>query len=346
MMPGLRADLFGAGERPGYLAAKVKPSEVRATIHAHPEFEAFAATVRGIFAAWRDSSVDAMRGFDQGHHPANLIATLSEDLLARFRAAPLIDGYDAYQHIMTYWDEVMQDDAYQITTDGWEVAKVLRELVKDADGKFTEEPDLVLGSGRSAKKIKAEIIPPALIVARYFTKEQAKIEALEARIEELDQQLEELEEEHGSEDGLFAEAKTDADKLTAASVKARLEAIKSDLQAADERKALQTWSVLSADKADAASEAKEAQALLIAKLVAQYGKMSEVDAKALTVEDKWIASVCVAVEGDIHRVSQSLTGRIKALVERYAVPLPTLGDLVEKLEAKVFTHLSSMGFEL
>ena len=141
---------------------------MRATIHAHPEFKAFAATVREIFAAWRDATINVMRGFDQGEHPTDLIATLSEDLLARFRAAPLIDAYDAYQHIMTYWAEVMQDDAYQITAEGWSVAKVLRELVKDADGKFTEEPDLVLGSGRSARRLKAEMIPPALIVARYF----------------------------------------------------------------------------------------------------------------------------------------------------------------------------------
>ena len=287
-----------------------------------------------------------MRGFDQGHHPADLIATLSKDMLARFRAAPLIDGYDAYQHIMTYWAEVMQDDAYQITTDGWSVAKVLRELVKDSDGKFSEEPDLVLGSGRSAKRLKAEIIPPSLIVARYFAKEQAEIEALEAKVEELDRQIEELEEEHGGEDGLFADAKTDADKLTAASVKARLKVIKSDRDAADEREGLQAWAALAADKADAAREANGAQALLNAKVAAQYAKLTESDAKALTVEDKWIASVFTAVDGEINRISQALTGRIKTLTERYAVPLPVLGKRIYELESKVFKHLRAMKFSV
>ncbi len=346
VMPGLRDDLFVPGDRPGYLAAKVEPTEVRATIHAHPEFEAFAAAVREIFAAWRDANIEVMRGFDQDDHPADLIHTLSEDLLARFRDAPLIDAYDAYQHIMAYWAEVMQDDAYQITAEGWSVAKVLRELVKDADGKFTEEPDLVLGSGRSAKRLKAEVIPPALIVARYFAKEQAENEELEAKAEDLERQTEELEEEHAGEDGLLAEAKSDTDKLTAASVKARLKAIKGDPDAMDERAVLQQWSALSADQAEGARAAKEAQAALNAKVGAQYAKLSDADAKALVVEDKWIASISTAIEGELNRVAQMLTARIKTLTERYASPMPALSKQVASLEASVAQHLATMGFSI
>lgn len=346
VMPKLRDDLFGPGDRPGYLAAKVEPTEVRATIHAHPEFEAFAATVRGIFAAWRDANIEVMRGFDKGDHPADLIHTLSEDLLARFREAPLIDAYDAYQHIMTYWAEIMQDDAYQITAEGWPVAKVLRELVKDAKGKFTEEPDLVLGSGRSAKKLKAEVIPPALIIARYFAKEQAEIDALEAEAEELERQIEELEEEHGGEDGLLAEAKSDADKPTAASVKARLKATKGDPDSNDERAVLQQWAALSGERSEAAGAAKEARVALNAKVAAHYPKLSDIDTKVLVVEDKWVASLTGALEGEISRVAQSLTTRIKTLTERYAAPLPKLSDAVADLESKVNSHLAAMGFTL
>ena len=343
VMPGLRVDLFGPGDRPGYLASKVEPAEVRATIHAHPEFDAFATAARVIFAAWREANIDTMRDFDRGHHPTDLIVTISEDLLARFRAAPLIDGYEAYQHIMTYWAEVMQDDAYQITSDGWSVAKVLRELVKDADGKFTEELDLVLGGGRSAKKLKAEIIPPALIIARYFVKERAEIEALEAKAEELDRQIEELEEEHGGEDGMFADAKTDADKLTVASVKVRLKAIEGDHDAADERKALQAWSLLATVKAGVANEAKDAWIALNAKVAGCYAKLPQDDVKALTVEDKWVASACAAIEGEIDRVSQVLTGRIRTITERYSVPLPVLRERVDELEFRIAKHLAKMG---
>ncbi|WP_338085304.1 type I restriction-modification system subunit M [Gluconobacter cerinus] len=343
VMPGLRGDLFSPGDRPGYFAAKVEPTEVRATIHAHAEFEAFAATVRGIFAAWRAANIEAMRSFDKGHYPTDLIHALSEDLLTRFRKAPLIDAYDTYQHIMTYWSEVMQDDAYQITSEGWDVAKVIRELVRDADGKFTEEPDIVRGSGRSAKKLKAEVIPPALIVARYFAAEQAEADELETQAEELARQLKELEEEHSGEDGLLVEAQTDAGKLTAASVKARLKMIKSDADAKEELTVLRQWSVLSVEHGEAARAAKDAQAELNAMVVKQYAKLPDADAKALVVEDKWIASISAAIEGQVGRVAQGLTTRIKTLTERYALPLPYLNASVADLEAKVAKHLAQMG---
>ena len=346
VMPGLRGDLFGPGDRAGYLAAKVEPTEVRATIHAHAEFEAFAATVRGIFAAWREANIEAMRGFDKGDHPADMIHALSEDLLARFREASLVDAYDAYQHIMTYWSEVMQDDAYQITSEGWDVAKVIHELVKDADGKFTEEPDIVLGSGRGAKKLKAEVIPPALIVARYFAAEQAEVDELEAKAEDLGRQLEELEEEHSGEDGLLVEAQTDAGKLTAASVKARLKVIKGDADAKEELAMLRQWSALSVEQGEAARACKEAQAELNAMVVKQYAKLPDADAKALVVEDKWIASLSGAIEGELDRVAQALTARLKTLTERYSSPLPALNNAVSDLEAKVSKHLESMGFVL
>nr|WP_301272083.1 class I SAM-dependent DNA methyltransferase [Gluconobacter oxydans] len=344
LMPGLRGDLFGPGDRPGYLAAKVEPTEVRATIHAHAEFEAFAATVRGTFAAWREANIEAMRSFDKGHYPTDLIHALSEDLLARFREAPLVDAYDTYQHIMTYWSEVMQDDAYQITSEGWDVAKVIRELVKDADGKFTEEPDIVLGSGRSAKKLKAEVIPPSLIVARYFAAEQAEVDELEAKVEELGRQLEELEEEHSGEDGLLLEAQTDAGKLTAASVKARLKAIKGDADAKEELAVLRQWSALSVEQNEAARAFKEAQAELNAMVVKQYARLPDGDAKVLVVEDKWITTLRDAINGELDRTAQALTKRIKSLTERYAVPLPILNDAVAGLEARVANHLAAMGF--
>lgn len=344
VMSGLRGDLFGAGDRAGYLAAKVETAEVHATIHAHPEFEAFAATVRGIFAEWRDANIEVMRAFDKGHHPTDLIHALSEGLLARFREAPLVDAYDAYQHIMTYWSEVMQDDAYQITSEGWYVAKVIRELVKDADGKFTEEPDIVLGSGRGAKKLKAEVIPPARIVARYFAAEQAEVDELEAKAEELGRQLEELEEEHSGEDGLLVEAQTDAGKPTAASVKVRLKMIKSDADAKEELTVLRQWSALSVEHGETARAAKDAQAELNAMVVKQYAKLSDSDAKALVVEDKWISSLAAMIEGELGSVAQGLTVRIKKLTERYATPLPMLNDAVADLEARVSEHLAAMGF--
>lgn len=47
--------------------------------------------------------------------------------------------------------------------------------------------------------------------------------------------------------------------------------------------------------------------------------------------------------GELERVSQTLTGRMRELAERYAAPLPQLIDEVATLAACVEKHLAKMG---
>ena len=146
-----------------------------------------------------------------------LIETLSENLLETFRKATgiatLIDPYGVYQHLMDYWAETMQDDAWMIATEGWKAT---------VNGKNN-----------------TDLLPPVLIVARYFVAEQTAIEQLEAGRDAISRQMEEMGEEHGSEDGLLAEAKTEKGKLTKISVKTRLTAIGYETDAGDERQLLE-----------------------------------------------------------------------------------------------------------
>ena len=81
----------------------------------------------------------------------------------------------------------------------------------------------------------------------------------------------------------------------------------------------------------------------MAKVAAQYGKLTEDEIKTLVVDDKWLATLAAAVQGELDRVSQTLTGRIRQLAERYATPLPQLTDEVATLAARVDEHLKKMG---
>jgi type I restriction enzyme M protein len=65
---------------------------------------------------------------------------------------------------MDYWAEVMQDDFYLIGSDGWVEAAKPRLAIDNKEKKITETPDLTV----KKKKYKMDLIPPALIVARYF----------------------------------------------------------------------------------------------------------------------------------------------------------------------------------
>jgi type I restriction enzyme M protein len=147
---------------------------------------------------------------------------------------------------------------------------------------------------------------------------------------------------------LLEAAKNDKDKLTKASVAARLKDIKSDADAADspaEAAMLNDYLAL-ADKAAATSaKVSDAQEALLLKVAAQYGKLTEDEIKTLVVDDKWLATIAAAVQGELDRVSQTLTGRIRQLAERYATPLPKLTDEVAALAARVDKHLQRMGFK-
>ena len=96
-------------------------------------------------------------------------------MLETFQKARLLDAYDVYQHLMDYWAETMQDDVYMLVSDGWREAAKPRLFVEDM--KTKEKPDFTVGK----QKFKADLIPAAFLIARYFTKEQAAIESSGSR---------------------------------------------------------------------------------------------------------------------------------------------------------------------
>lgn len=100
-----------------------------------------------------------------------------------------------------------------------------------------------------------------------------------------------------------------------------------------------------ADKESALRSAGHAAQLALTEKVAEkYGTLSDGDVKALVIDDKWMVAVHGAVQSELDRVSQTLTGRVRELAERYATPLPQLTSELETLAARVQAHLTQMGF--
>lgn len=324
--PKLRKALFKTN-RPHYLNLIVEKTTIQSTIYEHPEFTVFITSMNDHFVAWRDKSAKTLRKLKFGFHPKEIIVTLSENLLAHYTDKPLIDPYDVYQHLMDYWVETMQDDCYLIAADDW-TAKITRIIEKDKKGK---EKD---------KGWVCDLIPKSLIVARYFTAEQQAVEALEAEQEILTSLLAELEEEHGGEEGAFAEF----DKVNKTNVITWLREIKGDSDAKDEAKTLNAWLALNKDEAAKKKAIKEADAALDTAALAKYPGLSEDEVKTLVVEDKWLATLAGAASGEMDRISQALTQRVKELAERYETPLPQVAAKVTELEEKVNLHLEKMGF--
>ncbi len=340
VFPALRGELFVPAERPGYSQARLAAAQVKAAIRAHPEFKAFNQSMTARFEDWLAQHKPLLTGLAVDSAPKALINALSESLLAAFAEAPLLDKYDLYQRLMSYWSETMQDDVYLIVSEGWQPASRLRQMAEDKKSK--EKPDFELGK----LKLKADLIPPALVIGRYFATQQQRVEELQAEQEALGGQMEALREEQGGEDGLLAEVLDEKGKISKGAITNRIKEVKADPDAAEERKTLEDYLALMEKESEAGSRVKEAQKALDETVIAKYGRLSEAEVKALVVDDKWLATLTAELQGELGRVSQTLTGRVKELTERYASPLPHLEQEVNDLAGKVDTHLRKMGFQL
>ena len=325
--PQLRQALFKVN-RPGYVDLATPKQAIKSTIYEHSEFAAYIANMNGHFAAWRQRVTQTLKNLQPGCHPKTVVHDLAEDLLAHYAGKPLIDRYAVFQYLMDYWSATMQDDCYLIAADGWK-AETSRIVETNKKGKEVD------------KGWTCDLIPKPLIVSRYFAAQQAAIREQEAALESFAAQMAEMEEEHGGEEGLFAEL----DKVNKANVTARLKEIKGDPDAKDEAAALNAWLKLCTQEADLKKMLKEAEAELDALAYAKYPKLSETEIKALVVEDKWLAAIDADIHGEMDRISQALTQRVKELAERYETPLPILTSKVAELSAKVAAHLKKMGFE-
>src|SRR5216683_4690330 len=209
VFPTLKQQLFEAGPRAGYSQLRVDIAQIKPTIFTHPEFVAYTQAVTALFEQWQTSNTSCLIALGVGSHPKQLIEALSEDMLRVFAEARLIDTYDVYQHLMSYWAETMQDDVYMIALDGW--------------------------------KANSDLIPPQLIINRYFDADQQTIEKLEAAKETITHKMEEMDEEYGGEGGLLEEAKNEKGKITKASVKMRLKDIFAEPDSTDEQAMLNAY---------------------------------------------------------------------------------------------------------
>ncbi len=325
-MPALRATLFGPASRRGYVELLMPANQIKAHILGHAQFEALRAKVRETFGGWQQATENALATYGEGAHPKALIAGLAEDLLERFRPVPLVNAYAVYQHLMDYWATTMQDDAYGIAADGW-VAQPVRVLETNKKGQTRD------------KGWVCDLVPKTLLVARYFSAEQVALEAVQAALDAAAASITELEEEHGAEEAALGSL----EKLGVKEVKARLKELKGDRDAADEVAVLQRWLELSEQEAELKRRLREMDAALDALAYQTYPTLGESDVRTLVVQDKWMAALSAAVHGELERVSQRLTGRIRELAERYATPLPQLLRKVEDLSTRVDAHLAKMG---
>jgi len=323
--PSLKDHLY-APLRRGYLSLKPDRKDIREAINAHPEFIAFTEKLSAHFNLWAAPQTNSLKALDKACLPKQVIHDLSESLLAHYEGQPLIDPYDIYQHIMSYWEETMQDDLYLIADDGWKAeTRRIIEAKKNKAGKTIEKD----------KGWTCDLIPKELIVERYFSDVSAGIGIFQNQLDLATSNRAELEEEHGGEDQAFG----DLEKI----IKAEVSKNRKDCEEAEHYPVLDKWLSLSKQETGLKKEIKDAEAALDILAHDKYPQLSVDDIKSLVVNDKWMASLSAKVSGEVRKVAGALTRRVQELGDRYADPLPVVEQTAQGYEAKVREHLKTMG---
>lgn len=330
--PTLKSNLFEDSKRKGYSSLKVKQTEINSTIFEHPEFITFSKKVENVFLEWSEKNKLKLQKLEPGFNPKELIEELSEDILSAFSELRLIDKYDIYQHLMEYWAEIMQDDAYIISIDGWK-AETYRILVENKKKKMVD------------KGWSCDLIPKQLVINKYFIEEQKAIDKLNTELEESSQEMQTLDEENSGEDDYFAEVRNDKDNITKGELKKRIKEIKQDPNLKEELEVLEKYLLLQEKETSLKKQIKLSEAKLDDDLLAKYPTLSEEEIKKLVIEDKWMKKLDDDVKSEMDKISQALTGRIKLLAQRYETPIPKLTNEVKEMTEKVESHLKEMGFE-
>jgi type I restriction enzyme M protein len=343
-LPSLRSGLFKPN-RPGYLDLAIDVADVQQTILDSAEFKDFAKRAQDLLTDWFGVHRSELENINADTRPNELIASLADDLLALFKSVPLLDEYDIYEQLMTYWHETMHDDVFLIMNDGWLEAAKPRKAIEDKDRKLAEAPDLVVGSGKSGTKYKMDLLPPSLIEARYFRAEQERVAELDAAAEEASRAVEEFIEENATDEGLLSEAMDDG-KVTKAFAAARLKDAKREGSDPDEVNALEHLIDLYAKEANAKKKAKEAHSALDLAVLKQYGRLTEPEIKRLVLSDKWRASVVGAVSHEVNDLTLVLVRRLRDLGRRYERTLSDLDAELVSIERAVAESLRSMGVGL
>ena len=336
LFPGLKDKLF-TPMREGYYQLNVPKDEVRSTIYADNSFSAYADRIDDAFEAWKQKVDAGLRDIDELVVLKEYIVELSDALVAQFEDIELVDKYDVYEVLLSYWQQTMADDVFVLIQDGYTAGRDIEYNIEVTENKKGERKEKVKGWD-------GKLIPKSLVECAFFKAERAKIDEAQRICEETQSQLDELTEEQSGEDGVLADCLNDKDAVDAKAVAAKLKELKKTAPKSDEYHTLLHYSEMSRTLKEQNKLIKELNVALEDRVKEQYKKLSEGDIKELLVNRKWYYTIFTGIKALYVTTSHNMANRIMELAERYENTMPELEKIVEDYEAKVRAHLERMGF--
>ncbi|NHB38267.1 type I restriction-modification system subunit M [Helicobacter pylori] len=328
----LKNTLFKKSDKEGYYALKTECENIKELIIQSSEFQTFHASVLSAFD--RLDLLTTFNDLEPGFNPKTLIESVCSKVLYEFEKVGILDKYGVYQLFKDYYNEVLQDDWFLISFNGFRSAKNLRKLtpLKDKNKKtnYLEEPDFII----QKTYYKSDLIPKNLIKQRFFEKEAKELEELENALNEKEALLNEFIEEHSNEEGLF-----DGLKINESVLKKELKNA-TDLEDEQILKTALEW--LEA-KNKALKMKNKAYEELELKAFHQYKNLELNEIKDLIIKDKWLNSLKNALENKIQKRTNAFTSALNEIISSYSNSLLELDKEVKESESKVLEHLKDLG---
>jgi type I restriction enzyme M protein len=363
--PSLRGKLFKT-LRAGYEALNGSPDEVRDMIRGDAEFQAYAGKVADAFANWAAGMRGVFAGIVTDTNPKQFIRAPSMELMESFKGVGLLDVYDVYEVLLSYWTDVMSDDVYLIVDWGYGAGRETEDFKKEQLDKKTGLPKIDKKTGLPKVTITGwdgRIIPRAVLDRVYFSNEVADVRKAEAEAESSASAFNEYVEEQTQEGGCLFEYLTNADdggadgggadgggetddkvKLDKRKINADFRELKKTKPSDEDTLAIARYLDLEKAKKAAAKAAKEAAKRLEDLEKAKYQALTDEELKTLIVDEKWLATIRSGIDSLYGAVSNRLAERIAELAARYEATLGELDRECAELEAAVAAHLREMGY--
>ncbi|WRG58378.1 type I restriction-modification system subunit M [Helicobacter pylori] len=328
----LKNTLFKKSDKEGYYALKTECENIKELITQSLEYQTFHASVLSAFD--RLELLTTFNDLEPGFNPKTLIESVCQKVLYEFEKVGILDKYGVYQLFKDYYNEVLQDDWFLISFNGFISAKELRKLtpLKDKNKKanYLEEPDFII----QKTYYKSDLIPKNLIKQRFFEKEAKELEELENALNEKEALLNEFIEEHSNEEGLFDELKINESVL------------KKELKNAtdsEDKEILKTALEWLEAKNKALKIKNKAYEELELKAFHQYKNLEINEIKDLIIKDKWLNSLKNALENKILKRTNAFISALNEIISSYSNSLLELDKEVKESESKVLEHLKDLG---
>jgi type I restriction enzyme M protein len=317
--PQLRKSLF-KHNRKGFQSIKIGVDAIRNTINRDKDFSAYADKVENAFEKWKKYADKYLKTINGSTKPKQLITNIAERILKEYESVSLVDKYDAYEVMLSYWNETMSDDVYVLVQDGYKAVREIDSTTKNGwDG---------------------QLIPKILIIKKFFPIEQEAIDAAETVIIATQAKLDELVEDV-NDNTIINSVLKDNGNIDKQALKTTLKDTTLD---EDDRNVLQDLSKLVTRIDEGTKVLRGLRFELDKKCREQYANLTDRECMELLIEKKWYNALRNGIYALYDKVNDKITERITELAERYAQTLYMIEADVAKLERKVKSHLKRMKF--